>query len=72
MINRRWFEHLWPWSRFYKLRAEHEQTRVALLGIVHEFDPYYFQRMWGEWTMESPRMNCVITGISAPTGEEPR
>jgi hypothetical protein len=44
MTNRRWFEHLWPWSRFYKLRAEHGQTWARLMGIIHEIDPFYFLR----------------------------
>ena len=66
MTNRCWFEHLWPWSRFYKLRAKHEETRVMLMDIIHELDPYYFQRKWASVFMASPRMNCAITGISAP------
>lgn len=69
-MKRRWFEYLWPWSRFWRLRVEHEETRVMLLAAIKELDLWYFERKWMEVMVSSPRMNCVITGIGAQDARE--
>jgi len=64
--------HIWPWSRIAKLEAELAKERefgdVAMKSLL-KIDPFWAEREIYESAMKSPRLNCVITGITAPGSE---
>jgi hypothetical protein len=64
--------HIWPWSRIAKLEAELAKERkfgdVAMTALL-KIDPLWLERDMYEAEMRSPRLNCIITGITAPGSE---
>ena len=65
--------HIWPWSRIAKLEAELVKERkfgdVAMTALL-KIDPFWVEREMYEDAMKSTRLNCIVTGITAPGRED--